>query len=73
MRNVIWAVIACFALCGCEETTEYCDDACTIWAEDQCWGYDICIEECEDDGDWSKAYLKCLELADGCGGLEACG
>ena len=73
MRNLILAALACCVISGCQETTEHCDDACTIWDEQECWGYDICIDECEADKDWDKLYLKCLQLADGCAELEACG
>jgi hypothetical protein len=73
MRTVIMGVIACFVLCGCQETTKYCDDACTIWEEQECWGYDLCMEDCREEKDWDKPYLDCLKRADGCPELEACG
>jgi hypothetical protein len=63
--------VACTAM-GCEaETTEYCEDACTLWVE--CWDYDTCMGECTADNDWDKSYLDCLETAEGCERLEACG
>ncbi len=73
MRAVIIGIIASLALCGCPETTKYCDDCCTIWAEDGCWDYDTCMEECRDEKDWLKPYLDCLERADDCWDMEDCG
>ena len=77
MRIFIIAIVAAFFFCaGCvEETTEFCDDACTICAENECWDFDICMEACEDERDWDKGYLECLQEADStdCQALEACG
>ena len=74
MRKYLWALAACCAVWygGCE-TTEYCDDACTIWSEMECWGYDFCMDDCMEEKDWGKPYLKCPELADDCWELEECG
>ncbi|MCP4196759.1 MAG: hypothetical protein GY762_06370 [Proteobacteria bacterium] len=74
MRSVILAVIVCCVISGCPETTKYCDDACTIWDDHECYyEYDDCMDECEADKDWDKPYLRCLERADDCYELNACG
>ena len=66
-----------FGACG-KSTDDICDRACEIW--DNCgdpnwYPYDECYEECKDDGDWSKTYLKCLQtFDDSCQSLEeSCG
>jgi hypothetical protein len=54
-----------------DDDPSICSDACTLWAE--CWDYDTCMGECTADKNWDKSYLDCLENAEGCEGLEACG
>jgi hypothetical protein len=76
MRGAFLGLFAGAALllggCGDEETTKYCDQACTIWADCE-WNYDTCMSQCKADKDWDKAYLECLQNAGSCAALESCG
>jgi hypothetical protein len=69
--------VAVGAACA-KSTDDICDAACEIW--DNCgdpdwYPYDLCYDECKDDGDWSKTYLECLQtFDDSCQSLEdVCG
>jgi hypothetical protein len=68
------AAILFLGIIGCSgsnETTEYCDDACTIWRDCTGWDLDECTRECRADGDWDAAYLACLR-GQSCNNLLAC-
>ena len=55
------SVIACFGGGCANSSDEICDKACTAWEVDNCWGYDLCWDDCKADGDWSNAYAQCVE------------
>ena len=54
------AVICLVALAGCS-TDEICTDACAIFSECNEWSRAPCFDSCKAQGDWSDAYLDCLE------------
>jgi len=72
--SIVLGVIALFVSIGCssESTPEVCNEVCNLFADDQCWGFDLCVDECLSEGDWGGIYLDCVRNADGCAELEAC-
>jgi hypothetical protein len=82
-RGAIWSLVSVFfvaaSIGACAKSTDdLCDEACEIW--DSCgdpnwYPYDECYDECKAEGNWSKAYLKCLQtFDDSCQSLEeSCG
>lgn len=65
MKRLMLILISLLALAivGCSEstTTEWCEEACTIWTDCTGWNYQDCLNECRAEGDWDAGYLNCIE------------
>lgn len=63
---------------GDSSTPELCQQACERWAA--CTGspgyypMDVCMPDCQAEGDWDSSYVECLQNNSSCADMEAnCG
>jgi hypothetical protein len=73
ITTALVAALGAVQLTASCSTDDICDEACEIW--DSCtqvegntvnYPYDECHAECKDDGDWSRAYVRCLRKQSNC-------